>query len=242
MAERHQRLGELVDVRDLAVGSHREADRGALLARPAQHDLAEEHHLDPRVELLDLEGRRHRRGLGGGAVEMQVDDVLAGLDAADRDDLLVERVDDLAAADPHGVVAVAEVVAIEMHQPGLALAEPDEVAGRVLDIEVDILAAPVRPGEGDEELGLGIDRAGLRDRIDHEEGEHEHHDEAEQRVEQQIGEGDAEPVMPPHGRGLPRSSAGCAPRSAAWCAGPARRPRHPAETPGPSAACRRSGR
>jgi hypothetical protein len=143
---------------------------------------------------------------------VQVDDILAGLDAADGDDLLIERIDDLAAGDLDDVVDAAEIVAIEMHQAGLAGAKPDEIAGRILDVEVDILASAVRPGERDEELGLGIDRTSPGDRIDQQEREHEHHDEAEQGVEQQIGEGDPNLARPPHGCASLRWWGGYGPR------------------------------
>jgi hypothetical protein len=77
---------------------------------------------------------------------VQVDHVLAGHDATDRHDLLIERIDDLLPADLYEVVPQPEVVAVEVHQPGLPLAKPDEIAGRILDVRVDVVLAAIRPG------------------------------------------------------------------------------------------------
>src|SRR5882762_7541422 len=92
---------------------------------------------------------------------MHVDRIFARHDAANADGLLPERARDLAAIDREGVVGAAAVVAVEHHEAALARVIPDDVAKRVLGIEIDVVGMIVRPRHRDDELGLGLDLAFL---------------------------------------------------------------------------------
>jgi len=82
------------------------------------------------------------------------------------------------------------IVAVEMHQADLLAFEPGDIAGRILDVEVDVVGRIVGPGRADDEFGLEIDRTRLvlGGRIDQRKGHEHHHGEAEKGVEQDVGE------------------------------------------------------
>ena len=71
-----QRLRASIDVGNLAILVDRKADRGLLVARMIEEKTVIKHHLDLRVELLDLDADRHRVGCGR-EIMVDVDDVFA---------------------------------------------------------------------------------------------------------------------------------------------------------------------
>jgi len=71
--------------------------------------------------------------------------VFARHDAANADRLLADRAQDRAARNREAVVEPAAVVAVEQHEAALAVVIPDDVAERILDIEIDVVGMAVGP-------------------------------------------------------------------------------------------------
>ena len=92
------------------------------------------------------------------------------------------------------VVDVAAIVALQRHQPDFFLIVPDELAGGVLDIEIDVVRMLVRPGHGDQELGLLLDLALAHRRMHGEERDEEQECDDLQGLEQHDRER-IEPVL-----------------------------------------------
>ena len=113
---------------------------------------------------------------------MGVGHILAGHDTADRDDLLAQRIDDFAAIDHDGVVGVAAVIAVQVHQVDLAVSKPRTFAGGALHPQIQIVRVHVRPRQGDDEFrfggnvtgfgGLGVHRQQSDDETKHKGDQH----------------------------------------------------------------------
>src|SRR6266566_6845458 len=82
-----------IDVGDLAVRADGEAQRGLLITCMVEDQPLVIHDLDLGVDLLDLDGNRDRVGCSR-QVMVYIDDVFAGDQAPERDDLLADRVAD----------------------------------------------------------------------------------------------------------------------------------------------------
>ena len=81
--------------------------------------------------------------------------------AANADQFLTDRERDFFRLDNGKIVGVAAIVALEHHQADIALVVPDELAGRVLHVKIDVVRMLIGPIHGDDELGLLFDLAGL---------------------------------------------------------------------------------
>src|SRR5262249_44808256 len=85
-----ERLFAVIDIDHAAVVGDPEAHRGALVPGVIDHDGVVMHHLDGRIDLLDLDRDRHWRARGREVVA-HVHGVLARHDPADADGLLPDR-------------------------------------------------------------------------------------------------------------------------------------------------------
>ena len=74
-------------------------------------------------------------------------------------------------------------------KPPLAHVIPDDVAERVLGIEIDVVGVLVRPGHRDDELGLGLDLALLGLRIHRQQRDEKQKRDDLQPLEQHHAEG-----------------------------------------------------
>jgi hypothetical protein len=115
--------------------------------------------------------------------------VLARHDPADAHGLLPDRARELLAVHDDRVVEPTPVVAVKHHEPALAHVIPDDVADRILGVEVDVVGMTIGPGHGDEKLGLGVDLARARFRIHHQQRDEEQEGDDLQRLEQHDAEG-----------------------------------------------------
>src|SRR5262249_23486290 len=176
---------------------------------------------------------------------VDVDRIFTGHDAANADGLLTERARDLAAVDRDGVVGAAAVVAIEHHEATLARVIPDDVAERILGVEIDVVGMLVGPGHGDDELGLRLDLAFLCFRVHRQERDEEKKGDNLQALEEHEAEGIellARIVTEAVHRALVRERKRRTPRSRRWQAQtPWRSPRR-ADNTASAAALTRSGR
>ncbi len=184
----YERLLAVAHVDDAAVLGDAEAYGGPLLPGVIQRQGVVVDDLERRVDLFDLDRDRHRLARGGEIV-VDVDGVFARHDAADAHRLLPDRARELAAVDGDGVVEAAAVVAVEHHEAGLAHVVPDDVADRILGVEIDVVGVAVGPRHGDQELGLGVDLARLRLRVHREQRDEEQEGDDLQRLEQHHAEG-----------------------------------------------------
>ena len=125
---------------------------------------------------------------------MDVDRVFSRHGPADADEFFADREPDFLAFDQGEVVGVAAVVALQRHQAHLFLVVPDELAGGILHVEIDVVGMFVGPRHGDEELGLLRDLAVIDLGMHGDEGEEEQEGDDLQRLEQHHREG-VEPVV-----------------------------------------------
>src|SRR5262249_34921174 len=150
-----------------------------------------------------------------------------------------------ATIDRDGVVGAAAVVAVEHHEAALALVIPDDVAERILGIEIDVIGVFVGPGHGDDELGLRLDLAFLRFRIHREQRDEEQESDDLQALEEHEAEGIellARIVTEAVHRALVRERKRRTPRSRRWQAQtPGRSPRRADNTASAAALTRPGG-
>jgi hypothetical protein len=165
----------------IAARAELEAVHGELLAFAHQLDLARQQLLRSGFgRLLDARdhGHRDREDASRVAVQVEVDGVLAGRDAARVRDLVVDvsRVD-----------AVAEIVAQQVEDGAALVGIADRDVARRLHPQVDIGVDLVGPADLDDHVarrrdvvgGLGAGRMEVRQQHDHDgdeadQGEHDH--------------------------------------------------------------------